>query len=388
MEGTQQTVQSVGEQFAGTVHNKSVNKSAEFGIVAHDAAGILSGCMAVKAPLFGSGPLSGRATGPGVTFAVTSAIGKITFVGQRHDNFITGTYTVENENRPAEYGTFTLNKVKTDVTGRDSDKQNCPMDAEVHEQKVPINSTIANDIPTSTGSKVMEPPIGNFVPLTGRVDVYYADDWEKVNSSCLLPAGSSLGLSVRMICGNISGYHSNWDRTPHFTARILLNNAARQRLNSATSANMYLSCENELEANGDLQCKANAAGTIGDVAVYYTDDWEKVNSSCSLLTDTSSHAPLLMNCGDASGLSSWNKAPHFMARIILDDDAMQDFTSSTVFALHFCCAKKLEANGDLHCTGKLKDTVVVAVPAPKSAPPAAPLGTAPRRTRPLELARP
>jgi S1-C subfamily serine protease len=122
---------STGE-YGGIVHNKTASTSAEFWIIVNDVRGILAGCMGVRQPLFGSGPLSGRVDGTDVLFVVTSAIGKITFVGQRNNGDISGTYTVVRDGSPDQLGNFTLNRAKNDGLPRDFDTANCPTDAEVH----------------------------------------------------------------------------------------------------------------------------------------------------------------------------------------------------------------------------------------------------------------
>jgi S1-C subfamily serine protease len=104
---------STGE-YGGIVHNKTASSSAEFWIVVNDVRGVLTGCMGVRQPLFGSGPLSGRVDGADVSFVVTSAIGKITFVGQRNNGDINGSYTVVRDGSPDQLGNFTLNKAKND----------------------------------------------------------------------------------------------------------------------------------------------------------------------------------------------------------------------------------------------------------------------------------
>jgi S1-C subfamily serine protease len=119
-------------QFGGIVHNQSANVSAEIGVLVRDDDGILSGCMGVEAPLFGSGPLTGFIDGDDVSFVVTSSIGKITFSGRRSDRSVTGTYLVEHENRPNEEGSFTLDKAKSEGPSKDFDTANCPTDAEIH----------------------------------------------------------------------------------------------------------------------------------------------------------------------------------------------------------------------------------------------------------------
>ncbi len=257
-------------QFGGIVHNESANLSAEFGIVVQDAGSVLSGCMSVKQPLFGSGPLSGRAAGSDVSFVVASAIGKITFVGRGRTDAISGTYKVERTNSPTELGTFTLDKIKSEGPGGDFDRQNCPTDTEVHQQKTTNNSATPNPIPTPAPTKTRETPLETGLPLADHVVIYYADDWEKVSSSCLLLTGkgpasadpSRQDLShVQMLCGHVLGNYSNWKLAQSFTARIVLDDAAMKTFNSKSRWSVPLLCADKLEANGDLHCTEQAKNT-------------------------------------------------------------------------------------------------------------------------------
>jgi S1-C subfamily serine protease len=119
-------------QFSGIVHNLSANASAEFVILVNDSDGALSGCMGVRQPLFGSGPLSGFVNGSSVLFTVKSAIGTITFVGQQEKDEINGSYTVVRQDSPNEEGTFTLRSVNSKGPGTNFDVANCPTDAEMN----------------------------------------------------------------------------------------------------------------------------------------------------------------------------------------------------------------------------------------------------------------
>jgi S1-C subfamily serine protease len=119
-------------QFGGIVHNETANLSAEFGIVINDLGGVISGCMGVQQPLFGSGPLTGVANDSRIFFIVSSAVGKITVVGQRHDAEINGTYTVERRGSPDQKGNFTLHRVKAEGLPAGFNTANCPTDAEIH----------------------------------------------------------------------------------------------------------------------------------------------------------------------------------------------------------------------------------------------------------------
>jgi S1-C subfamily serine protease len=119
-------------QFGGIVHNQSANLSAEFGILVRDDEGLLSGCMGVREPLFGSGPLSGVVRDNDVYFIVTSSIGKIEFTGLRKGGTVTGTYLVSHDGRPDEQGSFTLQKGNSKGPDSGFDTATCPTDAEMH----------------------------------------------------------------------------------------------------------------------------------------------------------------------------------------------------------------------------------------------------------------
>jgi S1-C subfamily serine protease len=123
---------SVTGQFGGIVHNQTVNLSAEFGIIINDVGGVISGCMFVQRPLFGSGPLTGIADSSRIFFTVSSAIGKITFIGKRQGTEIDGTYTVERSGSPDQHGNFTLQLAKTEGLPSNFNPANCPTDAEIH----------------------------------------------------------------------------------------------------------------------------------------------------------------------------------------------------------------------------------------------------------------
>jgi len=119
-------VGSFAGQFGGTVRNQTASLSADFGIIVDDKNGILSGCMAVKPPLFGSGPLSGVVKGQDVSFSVVSSIGEIAFNGRHENNEVQGTYTVRHPSgAPNEEGTFVLREVKS-LEIRNSADAACP----------------------------------------------------------------------------------------------------------------------------------------------------------------------------------------------------------------------------------------------------------------------
>jgi len=119
-------------QFGGIVHNQSVNLSAESWALVRDDEGFLSGCMGVKQPLFGSGPLSGFVQGSDVYFVVTSSIFEIQFTGTQKGGSVTGTYIVKHEGSPDQQGRFTLQKANSKGPESSFDTANCPTDAEIH----------------------------------------------------------------------------------------------------------------------------------------------------------------------------------------------------------------------------------------------------------------
>jgi|SRR5580704_373862 hypothetical protein len=114
------------------VHNTSVNVSADFALLVRDDDGILSGCMGIVAPLFGSGSLTGFREDNNISFTVTSSIGTIAFVGRRKGSSITGTYLVKHDNGASEDGNFTLQKQNTSGASPDFNPAKCPTDAELH----------------------------------------------------------------------------------------------------------------------------------------------------------------------------------------------------------------------------------------------------------------
>jgi S1-C subfamily serine protease len=123
---------SLTGEFGGTVHNQTVDISAEFGIIVSDEQGLLTGCMGVQQPLFGSGPLEGVILDSDVTFTVTSAIGKITFRGKRKNGSIHGTYTVVHPDGTEQQGAFTLQRTSLKGPAEGFDPTRCPTDAELH----------------------------------------------------------------------------------------------------------------------------------------------------------------------------------------------------------------------------------------------------------------
>jgi hypothetical protein len=95
---------------------------------------------------------------------VTSAIGKITFVGQKKGDGISGTYTVDHGNPYTENGTFVLGKIRSEIPGSYLSGQTCPADAEVHKigmtfWSAPPVSPITPSAPKSEVTFPAPPPV-------------------------------------------------------------------------------------------------------------------------------------------------------------------------------------------------------------------------------------
>jgi hypothetical protein len=118
--------------FDGVVYNKTAAVSAQFGTIFLEKEGILTGCMGVKRPLFGSGPLAGYISGSDVSFVVTGALGRITFSGKRRKSALGGTYTVQHPDGTEEQGNFNLQRTSSKGwdQGTASTSSDCPTDAD------------------------------------------------------------------------------------------------------------------------------------------------------------------------------------------------------------------------------------------------------------------
>jgi hypothetical protein len=127
------TPRSVTGTYSGTVHNLSVDSKAGFGVFIEEGQGLVWGCMAVKMPLVGSGPLYGSVEGTNITMNVTSSGFTMSFAGIREGNRVTGTYTVQHPNRSSEQGEFILERKDSDRLPKDFDPlKDCPTDAQIN----------------------------------------------------------------------------------------------------------------------------------------------------------------------------------------------------------------------------------------------------------------
>jgi hypothetical protein len=125
-------VSFVAGAYSGTVHNQTVDQSAEFVIVARSDAGNVAGCMGVVKPLIGSGPLHGQVKGSTITFTVNADGFDLFFRGNIANDKITGTYAVSPINGVVQEGGFSLKRADSKVPPSDS-VQHCPTDAEMND---------------------------------------------------------------------------------------------------------------------------------------------------------------------------------------------------------------------------------------------------------------
>jgi small GTP-binding protein len=111
-------------RYAGHMTNLRSKETSAFAVLVQETSGSLRGCMGVRAPLYGSGPVSGSRIGNSINFYVTSPSGGLKFHGDIAEGRISGTYT---SSASEENGEFSLRKVgdlPSSPLGR------CPTDAE------------------------------------------------------------------------------------------------------------------------------------------------------------------------------------------------------------------------------------------------------------------
>lgn len=119
--------------FVGTVHNSSVDSTANFEILIQENQGQIIGCMGVHKPLYGSGPLLGSISGPDFAFNVDSEMFHIEFVGRRNGNNLSGTYRAFPQGGTIQQGEFLLEKVDSrGIATNFAPERDCPSDAEMN----------------------------------------------------------------------------------------------------------------------------------------------------------------------------------------------------------------------------------------------------------------
>jgi S1-C subfamily serine protease len=113
--------------YEGTVHNLTVGQTARFSIFITQDKQAIVGCMVVRRPLYGSGPLRGSIDRDGVYFETISPMFQIVFRGKRTGSKIGGTYRVTS---PAtQNGDFELERQSSDAPPRGFDTSSCLVDS-------------------------------------------------------------------------------------------------------------------------------------------------------------------------------------------------------------------------------------------------------------------
>ena len=129
----QSVVPAMTGSYLGNVHNLTGDVSAFLGIFTVEEQGIVWGCMAVRAPLYGSGPLYGRVDGKNVGFSVKTANFNVVFDGVRDGRQLSGTYSVENPDGTSQQGEFLLTKKDSKRLPASMDPiKDCLTDADVN----------------------------------------------------------------------------------------------------------------------------------------------------------------------------------------------------------------------------------------------------------------
>jgi len=129
----QESAQLLTGTFLGTVHNLTADLQANFGIFIEEEQDTILGCMAVRKPLYGSGPLLGSINGALIQFDVTSTSNQIHFEGVRSGNRISGTYRVPSPDGSYQSGEFVLDRADSKALPRDFDPQkDCPTDSDIN----------------------------------------------------------------------------------------------------------------------------------------------------------------------------------------------------------------------------------------------------------------
>jgi hypothetical protein len=124
------TTDKVAGRYSGNVQNETARLSANFDTVLDEEPGLLlSGCMSVHRPLYGSGKITGEFRSSEITFQVSSSVGLIRFTGMRAGNDIHGRYSVIRAGE-TQYGEFDLHR-QSELPA-DFNPTVCPDDSEVH----------------------------------------------------------------------------------------------------------------------------------------------------------------------------------------------------------------------------------------------------------------
>lgn len=124
------------DRFGGIMRNRTTNVSAQFAIAlfALGHSDSLSGCMAVRDPLSGSGALSGSLSADAFVFTVKSSTGKMMFTGKFRDGELSGTYSADLKNGAKESGTFDMDRIHYGEDFINVEYYDCQTDEEINNQ--------------------------------------------------------------------------------------------------------------------------------------------------------------------------------------------------------------------------------------------------------------
>jgi hypothetical protein len=120
------SVPSVDGSYGGVVHNKTADEYAQFNVQMVAPENGIKGCMQVKLPLYGTGPIHGSVDNRNVNFILNGSGMTIQFKGRRSGRSIKGTYVVTTS-AGQQLGDFTLHQNSTQLLSPNVvDIESCP----------------------------------------------------------------------------------------------------------------------------------------------------------------------------------------------------------------------------------------------------------------------
>jgi len=122
------------DRYGGFLIDEKSNTTASFQIAVRESHISLLGCMAVQPPFSASGALTGNRLGSHISFRVKSEAQTFSFSGERDDNKIAGTYSLQGQGGRKQSGSFTLIKLAPDTEGSGLAEENCSGGADGDQQ--------------------------------------------------------------------------------------------------------------------------------------------------------------------------------------------------------------------------------------------------------------
>jgi hypothetical protein len=120
-----------GGTYWGTIYNDTVRQAAYFSLVFRADGGVVRGCIIVRRPLYGSGPIAGRLNGSVLTFTASGAMGRGDFRAAINGNAISGGYLAVLANGFRQQGRFTVQKQSEQMPPPNFNPYTCPNDLQV-----------------------------------------------------------------------------------------------------------------------------------------------------------------------------------------------------------------------------------------------------------------